>query len=583
MSMLARLAIETKTVPRRARGRLRVVGVLFAIGFISLGIRLVDMAGGGLQGHVRAEAAVTGPEPAIRAEIRDRRGQVLAGNVEIPSVFADPRVIADPETTASLLAAALRDVDASELLKIFEHKRRFAWVKRQITPGEQQALLELGIPGVSFRYGEHRIYPTRHLASHVLGFVDLDNKGIAGVEFALQDRLENTIDGATGKPLGPLDLSLDARVQHAVRDELHQAVSEFQAQGGCGLVRDIKTGELVALVSLPDFDPNKPQLATANSRKNRCAAEVYELGSLFKVITAGMALDSGAVTLWDRFDATEPLKIGKYRVRDYHAKKRALTVPEIIAHSSNIGVAKMAFAAGGRERQQAFLKALGLTERPVVELGERGAPLMPQRWPDITTATVAYGHGIAVSPLQFLEAASTLVGDGTRVPTTLLKRDADWQFEGTPVVSPSTVRDVRWLMWLTAAKGTGAKGNSQTYLVGGKTGTADKTRIGRRGYSDRAVLASYLGVFPIDEPRYAVMIILDEPKGNERTFGYRTGGWTAAPTVGRIIDRIGPVLGVAPSTPMAATRLEDLLEIRPAWDGYHGKTEEGFAAVRPAG
>ncbi len=566
-----------------SRGRLRLVGVVFAIGFVSLGIRLVDMVGDNSRGAASAAAAGLGETPAIRAEILDRRGNLLAGNIEIPSVAADPSLIGNKELAAAKLAAVLRNVDAGELAQTLARGQRFAWVKRQISPVEQKAVLELGIPGIFFVSGEHRIYPSRQLASHLLGFVDLDNNGLAGVEHALQTRLSGGPRGAAELSGRPMQLSLDSRVQHAVRDELRRSTSSFRAQGGCGIVRDIKTGELVALVSLPDFDPNAPQTAAAERRKNRCSGEVYELGSLFKIITAATALDSGAVTLWDKFDATEPMRIGKYRVSDYHAKKRWLTVPEIIAHSSNIGAARMAFAAGGKERQLEMLERLGLTVRPEIELVERGAPLMPERWPDITTATISYGHGIAVTPLHFVEAVSTLIGDGTRIPTTLVKREPDWQADGERVVSDATVRDMRWLLWLTAAKGTGENGNSDSYLVGGKTGTADKVRVGRRGYQDRAVLASYVGVFPMEAPRYAVLVVLDEPKGNEATFGFRTGGWTAAPTVGRIVDRIGPLLGLKPSKDSAEAQFEARLEVRPAWDGYHSRTEEGFAAVRPSG
>ncbi len=567
----------------RTKGRMRVLGVGFSVAFAGLGLRLVEIVLSEAPGQpIAALASTTSSNPTTRADIRDRNGDLLASAVKVSSVHADPNLIGDHQAAAEGLASVLEGVDAERLAANFAKGQRFVWVKRHIAPHEQRALLDLGIPGVTITFEEGRIYPDQALMSHVLGYVDHDNNGLAGVEQALNSELSGRVSGSRVNN-GVLELSLDSDVQHAVRDEINHAMTRFRAAGACGLVRDIRTGELLALSSLPDFDPNHPAANPKTNLKNRCTGEVFELGSLFKVLTAAMSIDSGWVTLSKSFDASEPLQIGRYRVRDYHAKERVLSVPEIIAHSSNIGIAKMAFEAGGKLLQQDYLKRFGLMDRLEIELLERRTPLLPPRWPDITTATIAYGHGIAVTPAHFLEAASAVIGDGTRIPTTIIKRDPVSLLKRERVVSETTAKDVEWLLWLTVAKGTGSGAASDAYFVGGKTGTADKIRVDRKGYRERDVISSFFGVFPIENPRYAVLVVLDEPRGDAETMGFHTGGWTAAPTASNIIDRIGPILGIAPSEPKAGQEFWSRLEIKPAWDGYHNRMEDGFAAIRPSG
>jgi len=555
--------------------RLRVLALCFVLAFVSIGIRLVDMVGGN-----RAEAAFVppggddAPDPR-RADITDRNGALLATNIATLSVVGDPMRMNDPDAVATALARVLDGVDATELRARFARGGRFAWIKRQISPIEQAAVLDLGLPGVEFRLGERRVYPRGSEVSHVLGFVDIDNQGLAGIEHGLQEAL---VGGSElGKP--PVRLSIDLRIQRIAHAATSAGLQRFRAEGACTILLDMATREVVALVSLPDFDPNRPEQASPEQRRNRCTSSVYELGSLFKVVSAGMALESGAVSLHDRYDASEPLQIGRHRVRDYHGHNRWLTVPEVFAFSSNIGTARMTFAAGGGEAQRAFLKALGLLDRPVLEIPETTAPLVPERWPDIVTATVSYGHGVAVSPLQFVEAVATLAGDGRRVPATLLERPADAAIDGPTVVSAATARDVRWLMWLTVDGGTATHAAVPGYLIGGKTGTADKPTAGRRGYDGQAVLASLVGVFPIDAPRFAVLTMLDEPKGDAKTYGYRTGGWTAAPVVARIIAEAGPLLGVPRAQPESELALRDRLQVVPVMNGRTRRMEDGFAAA----
>lgn len=566
------------------RRRLRVLGVGLGIAFAVIGGRLVDLVEwrprGGLGGPMVASANAA-PHPgfvaaggAARYDIVDRNGVLLATNLRVPAVTADPSLIPDKAAAAMALAEALADVDAEALRQRLEKGGRFAWVKHQITPEEQQAVLELGIPGVGFDYAaEHRVYPKRALASHLVGFVNVDNRGMSGIERALDQRLD------AGSGGGPVPLSLDVRVQQILHEELGGAMRRYRAKAAGGVVLDRETGEVLALVSLPDFDPNRPELASEEQKLNRVTGGAYELGSLFKMFSSVVALESGAVHLGDRFDATKPLQIGRRRIRDDHAKNRWLAVPECFMYSSNICTAKMVFAAGGGPAMRSYFERLGFYQRPAVELPPRelARPLYPQRWPDITTATVSFGHGIAISPLQFTRALGGLVGDGRIVPTTLLARHQPPP-QGVEVAAASTVEAMRWLMWLTVEKGSGSHARSDAYLIGGKTGTADKPILGGRGYHQGSVIASFAGVFPLERPRYVVLAMLDEPQGDAENGRSRYGGMTAAPVVAAVIERSGPILDVGPSDRTIA----DAWERR--WEeafGDQARPEEHLAAAGP--
>ena len=583
--------------PRKnpAHLRISIVAALFVVAFLSLGIRLVDLATRG-NGNAR-HASVMGadaPDPR-RADIRDRNGELLATNIVTLSVVADPARVIDSRRTAMALANALGDIDSADLLRRFERGGRFTWVKRHISPREQKVVQDLGLPGISFIDSEMRVYPRGRLASHVLGFVDIDNQGLAGIEFGLQDKLVGGIEDGHDD----LRLALDIRAQQAVHDALAGAVHDYSALGGCALVVDVRSREVVSLVSLPDFDPNHPEMAPADARMNRCTGSVYELGSMFKIVTTAMALEGGRVTMASHFDASEPLVVNGHRIRDDHGKWRVLSVPEVFAFSSNIGTAQMAEAAGGPEVQIPFLKSLGLLDRPDLSIPETRQPLVPARWPPITSATVSYGHGIAVAPLQFAEAVAALVGDGVFRRSQMVRRGdvavdggtdvvnvatagdggAADPVDGVRLISEKTARDLRWLMWLTVEHGTGTHARTAGYLVGGKTGTADKPFENQRGYKPGAVIASFVGTFPVHDPRYVVMVSLDEPQGNDDTLGYRYGGWTVAPAVRRIIDRLGPVMGIAPTDPEIAMELERRLKVHPTVNGRTRREEEGYEAV----
>lgn len=539
---------------RLGQRRLRLIGVVFGIAFASIALRLIDMTN--WQGNVlapKANAALPStrlePPASRRADIVDRNGVVLATNFRVPSVFANPSLLADKADAARRLARILPGVEAAALQTQLENGKQFAWVKHRITPEEQQAVLELGLPGVGFRWGEERVYPKGPLASHIVGYTNIDGKGLAGVERALDQRLSSSNV--------PLALSLDMRIQQIAREELFAAYRRFRAIGGNALVLDRVTGEVLAMVSLPDFDPNRVGDVTRVEYLNRNTAGLYELGSVFKILTIAMALDSGKIAPSQRFDATGKLRIGRHSIGDDHAKNRWLSVPEIFMHSSNIGTARMAFEAGGAAPLEQFFKKLGFYAPPQIEISEVARPTVPKEWKEVTVATTSFGHGIAVTPLQFVDAVAGLIGDGTRIPPTVVKRSPDALPQRTRLVAPETAEHLRSFMWLTVEKGTGTRAKLATYAVGGKTGTADKPVHGR--YVHGKVLASFIGAFPIHDPRYLVFVTLDEPQGDKETYGFRYGGWTAAPVVAKIIDRIGPLLRVPPTPPEVARAYRERL------------------------
>ncbi len=402
---------------------------------------------------------------------------------------------------------------------------------------------ELGIPGLHFEIEERRVYPHDRAAAHVLGLTDVDGRGIAGVEKTFDSEL------AAGKTLR---LSLDVRVQDMLRQEMVAAVREFRAIGAAATVLDVRTGEVLGMISLPDFDPNAPGEDDDDARFNRAAKGVYEMGSTFKLFTVAMALDSGTTTLRGGYDASKPLRVAHFTIRDFHAENRWLSVPEILVHSSNIGAAQMALDVGG-PTQRRYLGRLGLLTTAAVELPESGKPLTPKPWRDINTMTVGFGHGIAVSPLQLTTAVAAVVNGGLWRPPTVLVRGGESLPAGERVFSARTSAQLRGLMRLVVRYGTGRKADVPGYQVGGKTGTAEKLIAGR--YRRDARISSFVGAFPIDAPRYVVLAMIDEPKGNKSTLNYATGGWVAAPVVGRLITRIASLYGIAP-------RVDEELEVK---------------------
>lgn len=509
---------------------------LFAVVFLVIAVRLVaiTLLPGG------ADAAVVPPvktKTTDRADIVDRNGVVLATSLTTASLYANPRQVHNPDEAAQLLNSVLPELNIASTAAKLDTDRGFIWLKRDLTPRQQQAVNRLGLPGIYFQAESKRVYPQGNLTAHLVGFTDVDGRGLAGVERSFDDLLQS------GER--PLQLSIDVRVQHILHEELNRAIADFTAIGGAGIILDLKSGEVLAMVSLPDFDPARAGEASEDARFDRATLGLYEMGSTFKIFNTAIALDSGTVTLADGFDATKPIRIGGYTINDYHGKHRFLTIPEIFTYSSNIGSAKMADLFGP-EIQQAYLERFGLMDKSPIELPEVGEPLYPapNNWKRINTMTVSYGHGISVSAMQLITAVGGIINHGILREPTLLKRNPGDVPEGTRVVSKQTSDQLRQMMRLVVQIGTGKKANAPGYLVGGKTGTADKQKGG--GYAANTRLASFVAAFPMSDPRFAILAMVDEPKPNASSYGYATAGWVTAPVAGAVVQRIAPLYGLRP-------------------------------------
>lgn len=528
-----------KAAVETGRNRLVVGGVLFAVAFGAIAVRLVDLA---MQRPADAAGTVAGAISdrlsVKRADIVDRNGVLMASSLTTPSLFANPREVRkvlDAADAAKQIVGLLPELDESDVRAKLELDRAFIWLRRGLTPTQQQTIHNAGIPGLHFQREERRIYPQGPLAAHVLGFTGMDNEGLTGIEKYSDDLLLNSRQ--------PLRLSIDTRIQHLMRAELTRAVAKFSALGGAGMIMDVRNGETIAMVSLPDYDPNNRSSASEEALFNRNTLGVYEMGSTFKLFTAAMALDAGTTTLKSGYDATHPIRIGRFTITDYHAKARWLSVPEIMVYSSNIGAVKMALDVG-TEGQRAFLRKIGMLDAARIELPEIGSPLVPSPWREVNTMTVSFGHGLSVSPLQMMSGVAALVNGGVLHTPTLVKRSNDAPPEGKRVISERTSQQMRTLMRQIVTEGTGRNADTVAYPVGGKTGTAEK--VGNRGYKKKSLVSSFVGAFPMDDPKFVILVMLDEPQGIKETYGYATGGWVAAPSVRAIVSQAGPLLGLPP-------------------------------------
>src|SRR3984893_9272396 len=530
----------------KARARVGLAIIAFAVVYCTIAVRLVMFAA--VSDGLVAQRVVSGAAIATaRPDILDRNGEVLATDVRVPSLYAEPRRLIDVDEAVELLTADLPDLDASELRERLSSRRGFVWIKRDITSEQQREIYHQGLPGIGFLNENKRDYPNGSEVSHLLGHVNIDNQGIAGIEKWLDNQglaALHMAGLATDRLQTPVQLALDLRVQHALRDELVKAREKFKAIASAGIVLNVRTGEIVDMVSEPDYDPNNPHQALDPTRINRLTTGVYEMGSTFKAFTVAMALDSGKVTLKSMFDAHNPLHYGKFDIHDFEPMQRSLTVPEIFTYSSNIGAARIAMAMGV-DAHKAFLRKLGQLDRLRTELPESAEPLLPQRWSELNTITIAFGHGLSVAPLQAVMGVAALMNGGTLIPPTFFKRPgAAAPPLGHRVIKPETSAIMRYLMRLNVEKGTASKADVAGYYIGGKTGTADKVVFGR--YSKTHVLTDFMAVLPADQPRYVLMIMLDEPKALPETHGFTTSGWNAVPTGGPVVARIAPLLGIEP-------------------------------------
>ncbi|MEL6473328.1 MAG: penicillin-binding protein 2 [Pseudomonadota bacterium] len=526
--------------------RARLIGFCAALVFVGIAAKagLVALAGEPRVGGVSAAFEA----PVRRADIVDRNGELLATSVTVYSLFADPRAIWDPEDVAQTLGAVFDDIDVDALTaRLSNRERAFEWVRRGLTPRQRQTVNTLGLEGLGFREESRRAYPRGTLAGHVLGYSGLDGNGLGGIEFALQDRLAE--GGA------PVQLTLHSGVQFALEAEIAAAASEHDAEGGAGIVLHPRSGEIYAMASWPPIDPNRASELPSDdpARLNRAVTAVYELGSVFKPLTVAAGIETGAVTPSDAFDVREPLVIRGASIEDDHPVRGGRAdLTDIIADSSNIGTVKVAIMLGER-RQRAFLESLGLFRRAPVELAGSAAPLIPKDWDDLSSATVSFGHGMAVSPIAFVSAFGVLANGGELAPPTLVM-DARTR-EPRRVLSAPTAALVVAMMREAVTRGTGERAEVAGYRVAGKTGTAEKPIPG--GYAEDRNVTSFAAVFPADGPEYVVFIVLDEPEAAEA--GGMTAAWNAAPAAGRVIERIAPILGVAPdfesrSAPTPAVR-----------------------------
>ncbi len=550
---LARRHEEMRDKSRhRAEGRLLVLGGVFFASFLTIGAQM-----GALASSVPEEPrARTVGNPIIgqRSDIVDRNGRILATNLQTHSLYAQPPQMVDPLRAAEGLAAIFPELDVEELYKDFTGSRKFLWIRRQISPEQMQAVHDIGSPGLLFGPREMRLYPNGPIAAHVMGGASYGREGVSSAEVIGVAGVERRFDDYLRDPANegaPLELSLDLTVQAAAEEVLDGGMRIMNAKGAASVLMDIHTGEVISMVSLPDFDPNKrPQVLTTGDQSdsplfNRSVQGVYELGSTFKIFAIAQAMELGLINANTMIETKGPLTWGRHRIRDFHNYGPELSATDVIVKSSNIGTARVANMIGGA-RQKEFLGALGFLEATPVEMQEApsGAPLFPSNWSEISTMTISYGHGLSTSPLHLAAGYASLLNGGTKVEPTLLKQDRNQA--GPRVVSESVSRTAREMLRQVVVRGTASFGEVPGYEVGGKTGTADKPKENGGGYYDDKVIATFASVFPANDPQYVLIVTLDEPSETSGDKPRRTAGWTAVPIAAEMIRRVAPLLGVRP-------------------------------------
>lgn len=536
----------------RAEGRLLVLGVLFICAFTMVGARMALLAA---TEPTEPRASAAGADiQALRADIVDRHGRVLATNLETFSLYAQPPQMVDPEHAATELARIFPDLDRERLVKDFTGTRKFLWIKRRLSPEQKQAVHDIGDPGLLFGPRDMRLYPNGTLAAHVLGGAGFGREGVHAAEVIGVAGVERQFDEQLRDPARagePLELSLDLTIQAATEEVLSGGMRMLNAKGAAAVLMDVHTGEVISIASLPDFDPNDRPVAPTEGRPddsplfNRVVQGVYELGSTFKVFTVAQALELGMVNPETIVNTQSPMTWGRHRISDFRNYGPELSVSKVIEKSSNVGTARLAIDIGA-ERQRAFLGQLGLLEVTGLEMVESrgGKPLLPPRWSELSTMTISYGHGMSATPLHLAAAYATMVNGGTRVSPTLLKQSGP-QY-GPRVISEKTSAQMRRMLRLTVSQGTASFGEVKGYAVGGKTGSADKPRIDGRGYEKEKVLATFAATFPSHDPKYVLIVTLDEAVETSGSEPRRTAGWTAVPVAAEVIRRVAPLLGLRP-------------------------------------
>ena len=536
----------------RAEGRLLVMGAMFALAYGAIGVRM-----GALAGTVSEEpqsTVVGNPIFGQRADIVDRNGRILATNLDTHALYAHPRDMVDPEQTARELAAIFPELKVDQLVRDFTGTRKFVWIRRQLSPEQMQQVHDIGSPGLVFGPREMRLYPNGAIAAHILGGASYGREGVASAEVIGVAGVERKFDEYLRDPANegaPLELSIDLTIQAAAEEVLAGGMSIMNAKGAASVLMDVHTGEIISMVSLPDFDPNKrPQVLLTGDQSdsplfNRAMQGVYELGSTFKIFAVAQAMELGLINPETMINTKGPLQWGKFRIRDFHDYGAQLSATDVIVQSSNIGTARIAMQIGA-ERQQEFLRSLGFMEATPVELQEApsGAPLLPRKWSELSTMTISYGHGLSSSPLHLATAYSSLLNGGTRVYPTLLHREN--RQTGPRIVRAEISERSRDMLRQVVSRGTASFGEVEGYEVGGKTGTADKPKENGGGYYKDKVIATFASVFPANDPQYVLIVTFDEPSENSGSEPRRTAGWTAVPVAAEMIRRVAPLLGLRP-------------------------------------
>ena len=536
----------------RAEGRLLVMGAMFALAYGAIGVRM-----GALAGTVPEEPQSTvigNPIFGQRADIVDRNGRILATNLDTHALYAHPRDMVDPKQTARELAAIFPELKVEQLVKDFTGTRKFVWIRRQLSPEQMQKVHDIGSPGLVFGPREMRLYPNGAIAAHILGGASYGREGVASAEVIGVAGVERKFDEYLRDPANegaPLELSIDLTIQAAAEEVLAGGMSIMNAKGAASVLMDVHTGEIISMVSLPDFDPNKrPQVLLTGDQSdsplfNRAVQGVYELGSTFKIFAVAQAMELGLINPETMINTKGPLQWGKFRIRDFHDYGAQLSATDVIVQSSNIGTARIAMQIGA-ERQQEFLRSLGFMEATPVELQEApsGVPLLPRKWSELSTMTISYGHGLSSSPLHLATAYSSLLNGGTRVYPTLLHREN--RKTGPRIVRAEISERSRDMLRQVVSRGTASFGEVEGYEVGGKTGTADKPKQNGGGYYKDKVIATFASVFPANDPQYVLIVTFDEPSENSGIEPRRTAGWTAVPVAAEMIRRVAPLLGLRP-------------------------------------
>jgi len=520
-----------------AHSRLAIVAACFCVCFLAITAQLVYLMLLKGDGESRTQYTAAAQNSLYRSDIVDRNGEVLATTIQSASLFADPALVLDIDETVQKLTSIFPKLNTERLRKKLASDKRFVWIKRNLTPRQQYEANALGLPGVDFLNQPLRVYPHGKTSAHLIGFTDVDGNGLAGIERSFDAPLKTSEE--------PLALSLDIRLQDILYSEVRHAAEKHNVQGGAGIILNAKSGEVLAGVSYPSFNPTHAGRATSDQLFNRLTLGAYEMGSTFKIFNAAISLDTGNGNLRKRYDTSKPLRIANYTVSDFKEYGDNLSLTEVMMYSSNIGSAKMA-AEFGLTHQQRYFDKFGLLARSDIEVPEVVDPILPGNWNEVSLRTLAFGYGLAVSPVQLAAGVASVLNGGTYIPTTLLKNHGGDGMVYPPhqTISESSSMKLRRILNLVVQEGTGSKVKNTGYMVGGKTGTS-YISSSEGGYG-KQTLSSFIAAFPIHDPQYVVYIMLEAPEGTEDTFGWATGGWTAAPAVNNVVSRMAPVLGIPP-------------------------------------